>query len=249
MEKDEAEAVVDRLAELILAINEANFVIASAEALTGDDEVRNRIIGEALFLRGGSDAARIAFGVGGLEVEVVEQHVVGVPRVPVLGEVLDPSLGVEPEHEAVDVAVRLAAQGRRVLGVLAHHVVAVGEHDDVGEPVGRQVVRVDARARVRLARPAEDAADRLDAPMLGLAHVAGQQRQPVPPHGVVGEKGGPVELAARLEHGVDGLDVAPLGIAVGRHRPPGSPFSRFTIGYVSIIRLPQSGRAESLDGA
>ena len=56
----------------------------------------------------------------------------------IVGEVI--TLFVELEYEAIDVCVVPALQCLAVLGVLSHHVVAVGQYHNVREAVGREII-------------------------------------------------------------------------------------------------------------
>jgi len=100
------------------------------------------------------------------EIPIIEKHLIGIECVPVLRKVLDLAFSVELENEAVDVSVGLAPQSSAVLGMLSHHIVTIGQHYYVGEPVGGEIIRVDACAFMRLARAIEDAFDRLNATVL-----------------------------------------------------------------------------------
>ena len=100
-----------------------------------------------------SDAAKcgvffLIVWVGRLRFPVVEQHLVRVPGVPVLGEVGNLARRVEPRNKAIDVAIVAPLQRFAVLRVLAHHVVAICQCYDIGEVRCAEVVGIDAPVQV-----------------------------------------------------------------------------------------------------
>ena len=67
-----------------------------------------------------------------------------VPGVPVLSQVLDESVLVEAEDEAVDVSVVLSAMSLRIHSMLPHNVVSIRKRYAIFVANCRDVVGVDA---------------------------------------------------------------------------------------------------------
>ena len=120
-----------------------------------------------------SKRRRSAFRMGRLEIEIVEEHVMRVPGIPMFGQILNLSGRVEPIDEAVDVRVVATPMGLRAHRVLTDDVAAVGKHDDVLVSDRRDVVGVDAGVDLLLrgvrSRAGQNRIDRGSAFVFGLS--------------------------------------------------------------------------------